>query len=145
VVVHAPQIVAIRHRGECAVEWQDLEPVSREIELADDLGTQQRHDIRADGILESRVNLFRDGSATKDMAPFQHEDLAARSCETGGIHETVVPTADDDDVVVHACCARDISSEDKNAVVRARSTRAQRPAVREQSRASMKVALDSTL
>ena len=35
-IVHAPQVVAVRHRREGAVERQDLQAVSRQIELADD-------------------------------------------------------------------------------------------------------------
>ena len=48
VIVDAPQVIAVRHRREGAVERQDLEAVARQIEIADDLRPQQRHDVRAD-------------------------------------------------------------------------------------------------
>ena len=54
VIVHAPEVVAARHRRERAVERQDLEAVPRQVELADDLRPQQRHDVGADRELEAR-------------------------------------------------------------------------------------------
>jgi hypothetical protein len=45
VVVHAPQVVTVGHRRERAVEREDLEPMRRQIELADDLGAKQRDDV----------------------------------------------------------------------------------------------------
>ena len=54
VIVDPPQVVAARHRREGAVERQDLEAVPGQIELADDLGPQQRHDVGADRVLEAR-------------------------------------------------------------------------------------------
>ena len=53
VIVHAPEVVAVRHRRERAVERQDLQAVPWQIELANDLGPQQRHHIGADRVLEA--------------------------------------------------------------------------------------------
>ena len=90
VIVHAPQIVAVGHRREGAVERQDFEAVPRQIEVADDLGPQQRHDVRADGELETRKDFFGDGCAAEDVAAFQHQHLAPGAREIGGSGEAVV-------------------------------------------------------
>ena len=75
-VVHAPQVVAVRHRGERAVERKNLEAVPRQIELADDLGPQQRHDGRADGEPEAGKYLS-DRGAAEHVAPFEDQHLAS--------------------------------------------------------------------
>ena len=68
VIVHAPEIVAVRHRRERAVERQNLEAVPRQIEIADDLRPQQRHDVRADRELEAGKYFFRHGGAAERRA-----------------------------------------------------------------------------
>ncbi len=103
VVVDAPQVVAVRHRREGAVERQDLEAVPRQVELADDLRPQQRHDVRADRELEAGKDLFGHGGAAEDVPALEHQHLAARAREIGGVHQAVVPAADDDHVVVDMC------------------------------------------
>ena len=101
VIVHAPQVVAVRHRRERAVERQDLQAVPRQIELADDLRPQQRHDVRADRELEAGKDLFGDGGAAEHVAPLEHEHLPSRAREIRGVDQAVVAAADDDGVVVH--------------------------------------------
>ena len=98
VIVHAPQVVAVRHRRERAVERQDLEAVPRQVELADDLRPQQRHDVRADGELEAGEDLFGDRGAADHVPALEHEHLASRAREIRGSGEAVVPAADDDHV-----------------------------------------------
>ena len=78
VVVHAPQVVAVRHRREGAVERQDFQAVARQIEIADDLRPEQRHHVRADREAEARKHLLGDRRAADDVAALEHEDLAAR-------------------------------------------------------------------
>src|SRR6266508_887946 len=99
VVVDAPEIVAVRHRGERSVQRQNLETVPRQVQLADDLGPQQRDDVGRDGKMEAREDLFGDRRSAQDVSPLEHENLATRSREVGRVNETVVPTPDDDDVV----------------------------------------------
>src|SRR5439155_22998363 len=101
VIVDAPEIVAVRHGREGAVERQDLESVTGEVEIADDLRPQQRHDVRADRKLESWEDLFGDRGAADDMAPLQHEHFPSRTREIRGGRQTVMAAANDDDVVFH--------------------------------------------
>src|SRR5919109_373152 len=57
VVVHPPEVVVLE-RGEGPVEREDLESVLRQLELADDLGAEQRDDVRGDAEPEAREHLF---------------------------------------------------------------------------------------
>jgi hypothetical protein len=109
--------------------------VPRKIQFADDFRPQQRHDVGTDGKLEARKNLFSNRRSAEHVPPFKDEDFSPGSCQIRGIHETVVAAADDDDVVVHANPA---GRERRGGSRVHGGTHAQRPAVREQSRASMK-------
>ncbi len=100
VIVHTPEIVAVRHRSEGAVERQDLETVTREVELADDLRSQQRHHVRADGVLEAGEDLLGHRRPAEHVPPLDHEHLAARLRQIGRVDEPVVAAADHDHVVV---------------------------------------------
>ena len=102
VIVDAPQVIAVGHRRERAVERQQLHAVARQIELADDLGSQQRDDVGADRELESGKHFLGDGRAAEHVAPLEHDDLAARAREIRRARQPVVPAADDDRVVSHA-------------------------------------------
>ena len=74
----------------------------RQVELADDFRAQQRDDVRADGELEAREDLFRHRRAAEDVAALEHQHLAAGARQVGGGRQAVVAAADDDDVVLHA-------------------------------------------
>jgi hypothetical protein len=100
VIVHAPQVVAVRHRRERTVERENLETVSREIELADDLRAQERDDVGGDRVLEARVDLLGDRRAADDVAALEHEHLPSGAGEVGRADQAVVAAANDDDVVV---------------------------------------------
>ena len=102
VIVDTPEIVAVRHRRERAVEWQNLESVARQIQLADDFGAQQRDDVRRDGEFEAGKDLFGDGGPAEHVTALEDEHLAARAGEIRGVDEPVMSAADDDDVVVHS-------------------------------------------
>ena len=78
----------------------------RQVELADDLGPQQRHDVRADRELEAREHLFGDRGAAEHVPPFEHQHLLARARQVGGGDQAVVAAADDDDVVARSCLYR---------------------------------------
>ena len=64
VVIHSPQIIAIRHGREGAIERQDFQAVTGKIEVANDFGAQQRDHVRADRELESRENFFSYGGTS---------------------------------------------------------------------------------
>src|SRR5690349_19748461 len=104
VVVVAPlrEIIAVRQRRERAFEGQNMQAVARQIEIANDLGSQQAHDIREHRKPEPRKDLFTDRCAADDFALFEYEHASAGSCEVSRAHETVVSAADDDGIVAGA-------------------------------------------
>ena len=101
VIVHPPQVVAVRHRRERAVERKHLEAVAGEIEVADDLGSQQRNDVRTYRDAEAGKHLFGHRRPAKDVAPLEHEHTPPRTRQIGRVDEPVVPATDNDDVVAH--------------------------------------------
>ena len=103
----APRLVGIRPRGEvvAVVEWghgaferQDLQAVARQVQVADDLRSQQAHDVREDRELEPREHLFGHRGSTEQRAPLQHQHGSPRARQVGGGDEPVVTTADHDGV-----------------------------------------------
>ena len=58
-VAPAGEIVAVVERRDGALERKDLQPVPRQVEIADDLRTQQTHDVREHRELESRERSLR--------------------------------------------------------------------------------------
>ena len=72
-----------------------------QVELADDLRPQQRHDVRTHGELEARKHFFRHGGAAENVPPLEDEHFAASSSEVRRVDEPVMTAADDDDVVFH--------------------------------------------
>jgi hypothetical protein len=106
-VVDAPQEiaaalfrpVAFAERGERAVERQDIEAVFRELQVANDLGAQQGHDVREDAEAEAREQLLGDGRAAQDLALFEDESLQSGASEVCRADQAVVAAADDDRVV----------------------------------------------
>ena len=100
-VVDTPEMIAVRHWRERAVEWKDFEAVTRKIELTNDLGPQQGDDVRADRIAEAWEDLFSDGGAAQDMPPLEDEDGFSGPGEIGSGGETVMTTANNNDVVAH--------------------------------------------
>ena len=99
VIVHAPQVVAIRHGSEGSVERQNLQTMPRKIEIADDLGTKQRDDVGAHRELESRDDFFRAGSSTQHVPAFEHDHFLAGARQICGVHQAVVAAANNDYVV----------------------------------------------
>ena len=58
------------------------------------------------GILEAGIDLLGDRGAAEHVPALEHQHLPPRAREIGGVDQTVVPAADDDDVVVvHNECA----------------------------------------
>jgi hypothetical protein len=100
VIVHAPQMVAVRHGGESAVERQNFKSVAGKLEVENDLGPQQRDDIRANGKLEAGKDFFRASRAAEDVAPLEDEHSLSRFRQIGGVGEAVVASANNDYVVL---------------------------------------------
>ncbi len=99
VIVDAPEIVAPQHWRKGAVERQDLEAVRRQVQLADDLGSQEGDHVRADGELEAREDLLGDRGAADDVPAFEDEHRAAGARQVRGRGQSVVARTDHDRVV----------------------------------------------
>ena len=106
VIVDAPQVVAVGHGREGAVERQDLEAVAGQIEFANDFRPQQRDDVGADGELEARENFFGAGSAAEHVTALEYQDFLAGPGEIGGVDQAVVAAANDDGVVLSRSVGR---------------------------------------
>ena len=89
------------HRRERAVERQNLEAVPREIQVADDVGPEQRDDVGALGEVEAGEDLLGHGRSAEHVAPLEHQHLPARPRQIRGVREAVVAAPDDDGVVTH--------------------------------------------
>ena len=100
VIVDAPQIVAVGHRREGAIQRKDFQTMTRQIEFANDLRTQERDDVRANRKLEAGKDFFRDGRAAEYVTALEHQNLLAGARKIGGVDQTVVAAANDDDVVL---------------------------------------------
>jgi len=62
VIVHAPEMIAVGHRGERAVEGKGFRGRGGEIEFANDFGAEERDYIGAFGEEEARDDFFGDGA-----------------------------------------------------------------------------------
>ena len=104
VIVDPPQVVTAGHRREGAVERENLQAMTGKIEFPNDLRAEQGNDVRTDRELESGENFFRHARSTEYVAALEHEHTLARARQIRGIYQSVVATADDDDVVflIHA-------------------------------------------
>src|SRR5689334_14335373 len=98
-VVDAPEMVAIRHGGEGAVERQNLQAMPWQVEIADDFGPQQGNHVRAHGKLEAGKDLFGDSCAAKHMTTLEDEHFLPSTGQVCGIDQTVVAAADYDGVI----------------------------------------------
>ena len=100
VIVDAPQVVAVGHRRERAVERQDFESVAGQIEFANDLRPQQRDDVGADRKLEAGKDLLGTGSSAENVPALENQNFLAGFGEIGGVDQAVVAAANDDGVVL---------------------------------------------
>src|SRR4029077_13480942 len=82
------------------------EAVARELEVADDLGIEERDRVGGDRVAKSRVKLCGDRRAADDSAPLEHDHLEPRRREIRGAYEAVVTAADDQGVGVPAGAGR---------------------------------------
>src|SRR3954453_8728441 len=107
VVVDAPEVVAttgggsltLSERRERPVQREDVESVPRELKVADDLGPQERHDVREHGEPKAREDLLGHGGAAEHVSLLEHERPEPGLGEIGGADEAVVTTTDHDGVV----------------------------------------------
>ena len=99
VIVDSPKIVATRHRSKRAIERQNFQTMAGQIEVANDLWSQQRDDVGAHGKLESRKDFFGDGRASEHVASLKHENFLSCTRQIGSSGEAVVTCADHDSVV----------------------------------------------
>ena len=74
-------------------------PWAGKVQLADDLGPQQRDDVREDREAEAREDLLGHGRAAEDVAPLEDERLHPGPGQVRGRDQPVVAAADDDRVV----------------------------------------------
>ena len=100
VIVHAPEMVAVEHRRERAVERENFEAVAREIEFANDFGAKQRDDVGAFREEEAGDDFFGDRGAAENVASLQSEHFLACFREVSGVDQAVVAAADHDYVIV---------------------------------------------
>ncbi len=101
VIVDAPEVVAVRHGREGAVQREHLEAVPWQVELADDLRSEERHHVRAHREFETREDFLGDGRAAQHMAPLEHHDAPASAGQVRRVCQSVVSAADNDCVVLH--------------------------------------------
>ena len=76
--------------------------MARQIQLADDLRTQQAHDIRANRVLETRIDFLGNRGTANQVTPLQYQHTFPRAGEVGGVDQTVVTSAYDNRVVVRS-------------------------------------------
>src|SRR5882762_9163734 len=100
VIVHAPEMIAVGHRGERAVERKDFEAMAGGIEFANDFGTEEGDYIRALGEQEAGDDFFSDGGTTENVAAFEDKNFFAGFGEIGSVDQAVMAAADDDCVVM---------------------------------------------
>src|SRR5258707_4579959 len=94
---------SIEERRQRAFERQDLQPVARELYLADDLRAQKAHHVREDGEAKAGKHFVAHRRAAHALATLEHQHLAPGSREIRSTGEPVVTAADDDGVVgLHA-------------------------------------------
>jgi hypothetical protein len=92
------EVVALERR-ERTVERQDLEAVLRQRELPDDLGAEQRDDVRGHAEPKAGEHFLGHRRPAEKVAPFEHDDLEAGTREVRRRHQPVVPATDDHGVV----------------------------------------------
>jgi len=100
VVVHAPEMIAVGHRGERAIEGKNFEAMAGEIEFANDFGAEEGDYIGALGEKKTGDDFFGDGGAAENVAAFEDKNFFAGFSEIGSVDQSVVAAADDDCVVM---------------------------------------------
>ena len=73
--------------------------MTRQIEFANNLRTEQRNDVGTNGEFEAGKNFFGDCRAAEHMPALEYKHALARAREIRGVHQAVVTSADDDAIV----------------------------------------------
>jgi hypothetical protein len=77
-----------------------LVAVALQLEVAEDRGREQAHDVRQHrDLVVGPPRLLGDGGAPDDVAAFEHHRALAGAGEVGGGHQSVVAAPDHDGVV----------------------------------------------
>src|SRR5260221_14323351 len=92
------EIVAVLHRYERIIKREQFETVLGQMQVANDFGPEEADDIGTDRVFEARVNLFRNGGPTDQMAAFEHQHFETGAGEIGGGGKAVMAGADNDSV-----------------------------------------------
>ena len=99
-IVNPPEVIAVGHGSEGAVQRQDFQSVPGQVEVTNNLRTKEGDHVRTNRELESGEDFLGDGRAAHDVAPLQHHYFFSRASKVGGIHQAVMSTANYDDVKV---------------------------------------------
>jgi hypothetical protein len=99
VVVPEQQVVAVAGRVERRGHHQRHEPVLDQVELLDDLRSQQAQGVGERREREARHQLLGDRRAADEVALLEDERAQPGLRQVAGVDEPVVPCADDDRVV----------------------------------------------
>lgn len=99
VIVDAPEVIAVGHRRESAVERQNFEAMAWKIEVANNFRAKKRDDIRKNRKFEARDDFFGDCGTAQNVAAFENKDFFPCLGEVSRIHEAVVASTDDNYVV----------------------------------------------
>ncbi len=100
VIVHAPQMIAIGHGRESAIERQNFETVARKIKLANDFGAKQRDHVGTFGKKKAGNDFFSNGGAAQNVTAFEDQHFFAGLGQISGVDQSIVTATDDDHVVV---------------------------------------------
>ena len=99
VIIDAPEVIAVGHGRESAVERKNFQAVAREIEVANNFRAKKRDDVRKNGKFEAGNDFFGDSGAAENVAAFENKDFLPRFREVSRIDEAVVAATDDNNVV----------------------------------------------
>ena len=92
--------VARAREGDAAAVGHDLQPVLRELEVAEQLRPQQAADVGAVRVDPALLDLAADRGAADIRVALEHQDLETGPREVGGVRQAVVARADHDRIVV---------------------------------------------
>jgi hypothetical protein len=98
-VVPVHEVPSVGKGHEEVIRRQDLEAELPQLELADDLGLEQAHDVGCGGNAVAGPDLLGHAGAAQHAAALEDDRPEPGPGEVGGADEPVVPRADDDRVV----------------------------------------------
>ena len=104
VVVADEDVVAVLGGVEARRHHQRHEPVLDQLELVDDRRPEQAQRVGERRELEAREELLGDRGAADEAAALEDQGAQAGLGEVGAVDQAVVAAADDDGVVLVACC-----------------------------------------